>query len=108
MAEYTIIEVPDYNDSLSRVVLDGTAYQIRFTYNDTKDYWSFGLYDDLGEPIAIGMKIVPKFPLNIFFGVNELSSGMFGAISNLEKIGRNDFKNGLAKFIYASSSVVSE
>lgn len=35
--DYTIIEVPDMNDSVSRVVLSGTAYLIRFTYNDSKD-----------------------------------------------------------------------
>ena len=43
--DYTIIEVPDMNDSVSRVVLSGTAYLIRFTYNDSKDYWKFSLYD---------------------------------------------------------------
>ena len=36
--KYTIIEVPDMNDSVSRIVLDGTVYLIRFTYNDTKDF----------------------------------------------------------------------
>lgn len=30
--EYTIIEVPDQNDSVSNVVLNDTYYQIRFTY----------------------------------------------------------------------------
>lgn len=39
--EYTIITVPDMNDSVSRIVLNGTAYLIRFTYNDTKDYLEF-------------------------------------------------------------------
>lgn len=34
--DYTIIEVPDMNDSVSRVVLSGTAYLIRFTYNDAR------------------------------------------------------------------------
>ena len=43
--DYTIIEVPDMNDSVSRVVLSGTAYLIRFTYNDSKDYWKFSLYE---------------------------------------------------------------
>ena len=30
-----VIEVPDMNDSVSRITLLGTQYQIRFTYNDT-------------------------------------------------------------------------
>ena len=42
--EYTIIEVPDLNDSMSRVVLNGKAYLIRFTWNDRGGFWKFGLY----------------------------------------------------------------
>ncbi|MCD8397529.1 MAG: hypothetical protein LUD12_10200 [Lachnospiraceae bacterium] len=99
--DYIIIEVPDMNDSISRITLDDVDYQIRFTYNDTQDYWSFGLYDDQGDPIAIGIKIVPRAPLNLFFGVNELPDGVFGVLSNLDRIGHDDFKDGNAKFIYA-------
>lgn len=98
--DYTIIEVPDMNDSLSRVVIGKVYCQIRFTYNDTKDYWSFGIYTDKGEPVAIGIKIVPKMVLNLFFGVNELPYGVFGVLTSLDRIGRDDFKNGNAKFIF--------
>ena len=38
------IEVPDKNDSISRITLSGKEYYIRFTYNPSYDYWSFGLY----------------------------------------------------------------
>ena len=47
---YTIIAVPDMNDSVSRIVLNGTVYQIRFTYNDTEGRWYFGLNDAQGAP----------------------------------------------------------
>ncbi len=95
--EYTIIEVPDMNDSVSRVVLNGKQYQVRFTWNDTGGYWSFGLLDSLGTPIVVGMKIVPRFPINVFHAV-ELPIGIFGAFSELEKIGRLDFVEGKARF----------
>lgn len=49
--EYTIIEVPDLNDSMSRVVLNGKAYLIRFTWNDRGGFWKFGLYDTQSQPI---------------------------------------------------------
>ena len=98
--EYIIIEVPDLNDSMSRIVLNGVPYQIRFSYNDTKDYWKFSLYDSQKNPIALGIKIVPNFPLNIFCGVTQLLSGLFAARSNLDHIGRDDFKNGKADFIF--------
>ena len=98
--EYVIIEVPDINDSISRIVLNGTAYLIRFTYNDTKDYWKFGLYTAQNEPILVGVKIVPGFPLNVFYGISELPDGIFGVISTKEHIGRNDFVDKKAKFVF--------
>ncbi len=98
--DYTIIEVPDMNDSVSRLVLNGIAYLIRFTYNDTKEYWKFGLYTSQNEPILVGVKIVPNFPLNLFYGLSGLPKGIFGAMSKLERIGRQDFLNGNASFIF--------
>ena len=41
-----VITPPDMHDSFSRVVLNNTEYLIRFTYNDTGDYCTFGLYDE--------------------------------------------------------------
>lgn len=98
--EYIIIEVPDKNDSMSRIVLKDKSYQIRFTYNDTKDYWKFSLYTAQNEPIVVGIKIVPQFPLNVFYGVTRLPDGVFGVMTNLDRIGRKDFANGNAKFIF--------
>lgn len=99
--KYTVIEVPDMNDSISRIVLNGKVYFIRFTYNDTCDYWKFGLYNDQNKPIVIGIKIVPRFPLNVFYSVTKLPDGIFGVMTKLNRIGRNDFKDGKAKFIFA-------
>lgn len=99
--DYTIIEVPDKNDSMSRLVIDKAVYQIRFSYNDTGDFWKFGLYNSLGEPIALGLKIVPNYPLNVFCGAPDFPDVVFVALSKLDRIGRDDFKDGKAKFVYA-------
>ncbi len=104
---YMIIDVPNMNDSVSRVVLNGTAYLIRFTYNDTKDYWKFGLYTAQNEPIVIGIKIVPQFPLNVFCGVTKLPFGVFGVFSKLDRIGQNDFANGNARFVFCPAETES-
>jgi len=98
--QFIIIEVPDMNDSVSRIVLDGTAYLIRFTYNHTEDYWKFGLYTTLNEPIVIGIKIVPRFHLNAFYGVTDLPKGIFGVRTKLDRIGRKSFVDKEAQFIY--------
>ena len=79
----------------------GTQYLIRFTYNDTADYWTFGLYTPLNVPVVIGIKIIPNFPLNLFYGVTSLPFGVFVVMTNLDHIGRDDFRNGKAKFIFA-------
>lgn len=34
------IKVPDMNDSVSNLSIDGTEYILRFTYNEKYDYWS--------------------------------------------------------------------
>ena len=101
--KYITIEVPDMNDSVSRIVLNGQQYNIRFTYNDTCDYWKFSLYDSQMEPIVLGIKIVPQFPLNVFYGVSKIPSGIFGTMTKLERIGRNDFLDGKAEFIFVPS-----
>ena len=102
--DYIIIEVPDKNDSVSRIALSGKPYLIRFTYSDTCDCWSFGLADALGTPIRCGIKIVPRMPLNLYCGTTDMPRGVFGVLSDLERIGRRDFVDGRAKFIYAPLS----
>ena len=94
------IQIPDIPDSFSRVVLDGEAYLIRFTYNATADRWRFGLYTMQKEPIAVGLPIVPSFPLNMQVVDERFPRGLFGAYSKLEYIGRNDFLEGKAAFSY--------
>ena len=98
--KYTEINVPDMNDSLSRITLQNKLYQARFTYNDTGDYWYFGLYTDLGDPIAIGMKIVPGIPVNLFFGRKEMPGGAFMCVGKIPRVGKDAFKDGLARFIF--------
>lgn len=98
--DYITIEVPDMNDSVSRIVLNGTAYQIRFTWNDTGGYWKFSVYDPQSHPIVVGIKIVPRFPINLFYGVTRLPSGVFGVMTKLDRIGRRDFVDGNATFVF--------
>ncbi|WP_203227532.1 phage baseplate plug family protein [Calorimonas adulescens] len=94
------ITPPDLNDSFSRVVLGGKEYLLRFTYNDTFGYWSFGIYDLEETPIVAMTKIVPNSPLTFFYENRDLPSGVFGVITDLEKVGRNDFINGKAVFVF--------
>lgn len=96
----TVITVPDYNDSFSRVVLAGKEYLIRFSYNFSGDYWTFRIFDHNQNPYVQGIKIVPNSPLNFFSLCHGLPEGLFGALSAKQNIGRNDFKENHAQFIF--------
>ena len=100
MGKITKISVPDHNDSFSRVVLDGTQYQIRFTWNEAAGRWSFGLYTMQKEPIAVGIRLVPRFPLNLQVVDGRLPQGAFGVYCDNEAVGRGDFLDGRAEFAY--------
>ena len=96
------ISVPDHNDSFSRVVLDDVQYQIRFSWNEAAGRWSFGLYTMQKEPIAVGIRLVPRFPLNLQVVDERLPKGIFGVHSDNEVVGRGDFLNGRATFVFSS------
>ncbi|MEG1716200.1 MAG: hypothetical protein RR275_05270 [Lachnospiraceae bacterium] len=102
------ITVPDMNDSMSAVTIDNTEFNIRFTYNELGDYWSFGIYDTEEEPMIAMTKIVPDFPLTHFYTSTDLPDGTFGAISNELHIGRQTFNEGKAEFVYIPNSEVEE
>lgn len=95
-----VIHVPDYNDSFSRVVLAKKAYLLRFTYHLRGDYWTFGIYNQNREPYVQGVKIVPNYPLNFFYNTRDLPDGTFAALTKKERIGRNDFREKQAEFVF--------
>lgn len=95
-----VIAVPDYNDSFSRVILEDTEYLLRFTWNESAKFWNFGVYSIDESPVATSMKILPNCPLSIWHMNSQMPPGEFGVISDLDQIGRNDFINGKAQFVY--------
>ena len=102
------IQLPDMNDSYSRLVLNKKEYLIRLTYSYTDDSWTFGLSKGSGEPIITGFKLVPNFPINRYFVNSDMPDGVFGVLTKLDRIGRNAFKNGEAKLVFVPTSELSE
>lgn len=94
------IKVPDMNDSVSLLSIDGEEYYIRFTYNAKYDYWSFGILDSDRTPIIAMTKIVPNFPLMHYYRNVKLPDGIFGCLSIVESVGREAFNNLDAEFVY--------
>lgn len=98
MVTFTEISVPDMNDSMQRIVLSGTQYYIRFTWNDTGGFWKFGLYTAMEEPVTVGIKLVPNFPLTLYCSHAAMPDGTFCVRTGLERLGRYSFRDGEAEF----------
>ena len=101
------IQLPDMNDSFSRLVLQGKEYLARFTYSYTDDSWTFGLYKGTREPIITGIKLVPCFPVNRYFKTSDMPDGIFGVLTKLERVGRKAFVNGDAKFVFIPTEEIT-
>lgn len=102
------IEVPDMNDSMSTIVIDNVEYNLRFTYNEKYDYWSFGIYDENEEPIIGMTRIVPSFNLLHYYTDTALPDGVFGCLSDCDTVGRGAFNNLTAEFVYIPNAELSE
>jgi hypothetical protein len=94
------IDVPDMNDSKSRITLAGEEFYIRFTYAGRQDNWYFSLYNASADLILGMIKIVPLFPLTEYYTDVNLPDGKFGCITDLAHVGRQAFVNGEAKFAF--------
>lgn len=102
------IDVPDMNDSISALSIDGVEYGLRFTYNESYDYWSFGLYDEDENPIVAMTRIVPNFPIMHFYTDTGIPDGIFGCISDTGTVGRNAFIDGTAEFVYIPNAELED
>lgn len=102
------IKVPDMNDSMSSLSIDGKEYILRFTYNENYDYWSFGLYDRDKSPVIAMTKIVPNFPLLHFYTDTGMPDGIFGCLSDTDKVGREAFNDKTAEFVYIPNAELEE
>jgi hypothetical protein len=62
-----MIQIPLYNTRAPRwtekVVLDGVRYTLGINWNSREQSWYVDLADGRGNPICIGTKMVPTYPL---------------------------------------------
>lgn len=102
------IKVPDMNDSLSTLSVDGVEYLLRFTYNEKYDFWNFGLYTVNEEPIIAMTRIVPNFPIMHYYTYTDIPDGIFGCLSDTGEAGRQAFNNQTAEFVYIPNVELEE
>lgn len=94
------IEVPDMNDSVSKVTL------ARYAVPDTLHLQRYGgllvlrSVRFLGQSYPNWRKDCPSIPSQPVLGRENTPLGVFGALSEQDSIGRKDFIEGRAKFIF--------
>lgn len=108
MENLLYIKVPDMNDSISTLSIDGIEYLLRFTYNEKYDFWNFGLYTVEEEPIIAMTRIVPNFPIMHYYTYTDIPDGIFGCLSDTDKVGRQAFNNQTAEFVYIPNVELEE
>ena len=98
--EYYEISVPDRNDSVMRVNLDGTYYYLRVTWNAYGEFWMLSIYD-ADMQMKIGMaKLVPGAIWNFYYLNSNGPPGILGVQTDKERIGRQDFVDAVAHLYY--------
>lgn len=102
-----LIQIPKQNDSMSRVVLDGTEYFLRMTWNTEGEFWSFGVWSNIDTPIVSGIRVVPECSLTRFARGVGIPSGVFYVFTTKNTIDKEDFWNGSAEFAYIPAEEVT-
>ncbi len=99
---------PDSNDSLTRLVLNNKEYVFHFGFNYHFDCWTMGIYENYTVPIVACIKVVPEFPMTCYFKMAELPEGHIFVETTLDRIGRRDFADGKARFVFVSNDEFDE
>lgn len=92
--------LPKMYDFVQQIDIENKIYHMRLTLNDSKDYWSISLYDELMEPIVEMIRLVPDFEL--FYNIVDyrLPKGVFGCVTDKEWVGADSLFNGDAQLVY--------
>ena len=69
------VSLPLYNDPYYTyaVSLEGNSYVLEFTYNERMESYCFGLLDANQNPIVVGERLVPTYPMFREYALIDLS-----------------------------------
>lgn len=60
-----MLEIPFKQESCfeEQITLSGTIFLLKFTWNSLNEFWTMDIRDRDENPILLGIKIVPNYPL---------------------------------------------
>lgn len=103
------IKLPDLNDFIIQTTIDLVVYKFHFSWNDRGQYWTFEIMDQQKNLLLGRTKCIPNYNVLPQFKNEFIPEGSIIFLHYDKKattIGRNDFTNGLAEFLYLSKSEV--
>lgn len=75
-----IVVRPELLDYLDTVTLDGVILTLGISYRVRTDDWWLSLFDEEGQPLLQGKRIVTGWPLNVGVFDPRLPNGLFIAL----------------------------
>ncbi|QLB23312.1 phage baseplate plug family protein [Phocoenobacter skyensis] len=100
----TVITVPDLNDSVGEIDINGRTYYLSFSWNSEGEFWVLGVQDSEQETIISGIKMVSNIDLFAKYRYLDIPKvRMIVSMSNGQgKPDRDSFNKREAELIYES------
>ena len=106
------VEIPffDIASFSEEVILEGLPYVFKFTYNDTNEFWSLGVYTRDEVAIVSGLKLVLDYDLFDQFPGRGLPPGSLFAVDTTDsrvKIDRTNILDIIKLLYYTEDEVAA-
>lgn len=105
-----VIPVPDANDSLTEVELDGITYFLRLSWNSEAEMWSMAIENAYNEVIVAGICVVPDTPLLAGYRHLAVPAGEFVALApdRRDTVSRAALPAGEVAMVYVNAEEVAD
>jgi len=101
--------VQDLNSQAIEAILDDELYYIILDWNDTGQYWEFGIRNYAYRTLVDGICVVPNYPLLIQFQYSDLPPGDLQCVNVADVDGpppRDGFGSGNFILVYTTREEV--
>lgn len=105
-----VIPVPDANDSLTEVELDGITYFLRLSWNSEAELWSMAIENAYNEVIVAGICVVPDTPLLAGYRHLAVPAGELVALApdRRDTVSRAALPAGEVALVYVNAEEVAD
>jgi len=104
------IPIPDVNDSLTEVDLDGLTYFMRLSWNSEAELWTLSIENAYNELIVAGIAVLPGTPLLSGYRHLTVPAGELVALApdRRDTISRAALPSGEVALIYVDAQEMAD